>query len=106
IRPVEEGAGDRQAVACIVAWASGERRQCPTVIVAEMRQLTAVARKNASSERQPSGDALELRSARVAGHACNGERQQVEIERVLVIVRRSLAVAAVGRNLPVGLTQK
>ena len=103
IGTAEERAGHRQTVADVVRIAARDRPQRAAIVVAEMRQTASVGREDPGGEGQPRRRAFEIRRRSVAGDARDGEREQVEIERVLVIVRRTLAMAAVGADLPVDL---
>jgi hypothetical protein len=99
-RPAERdtGIGRMQAV-------DGE--QFAAVVVADERQPSA----RVGHAVQPRGHAIDdrrqgLRRVDVLGHAGDGERQGVEVERVAVIVRRALGVRAIGQHLPRALLEQ
>ena len=73
-----------------------------SVIVAEVRDAAAIVGEEPGRERQAGDRALErLRRRLVTGDPGDDQREQVEVERVALIVRRALRMAAVAVDLPV-----
>ena len=95
IRPADERCGNRQGVSNVVGRTAAQREQHAAVVVADVGDAAAIVGEQAGSERHVSDGFLERGGHRILGNACDGKRQQIEVERVAVIVRRSLAVPPV-----------
>ena len=65
-----------------------------------MRHPAAIVCQQSRGKGETRNGALELGGDRVIGQPRDHQRQQIEIERIPVVMRRSLAVAAVGCQLP------
>jgi hypothetical protein len=72
----------------------------PAVIVADERHLAVVVGDRAEVLGLRARRALEHRRRRIPRRARDQQRQQIEVGRVAVVVRRELDVAAIGADLP------
>ena len=94
----EQPGGQRQRIAGVGAVAAADREQLAAVVVADPRQVSAIVGDGPREAGQPPGRFGEGPRV-VAGQPRHRERQQVEVQRVAVIVERSLDVAAVRADL-------
>src|SRR5207245_10260537 len=102
----DERRSDGEGVADIVDGAAAYWQQGSRVIVADVRQPSAVVGEQACGESEAAHGLLECRGGRVLRNPRDGERQQVKVEGVAMVVRRPLAVAAVRRNLAIDLVDE
>ena len=87
---------------------SGDRKQLAAVVIADERHASRRVGDVAQGGRHAVGDAGERGFAPASSwvSAGRGEREQVEVERVAVVVRRALGVKAVGEHLPIDLAHQ
>src|SRR5580765_4501269 len=71
-----------------------------------MGEAAVVVREQASGAREPGDRRFEVRGRGVVGQARDDQGEQIEVERVPLVVCRQLAVSAVGRDLPLDLREK
>ena len=97
---VDECGGDAEAVANIIHAPRRQGAQDAAVVVPEVRQPAAVVGEQPRGERETADGALERVGHRIARDSRDDERERVEIECVAMVMRRPLAVTAVGGDLP------
>ena len=101
VRPSDERGCDREAVAEVVGRPAPERRERAAVVVADVWRPAGVVGQQPGGEREPAGRVIEERLPRVGRDSRNGQSEEIKIEGIPVVVRRTLAVAAVGGDLTV-----
>ena len=106
IVPAGQRRGDRQAVTHVVRRAAGDREQRAAVVVTNVGQAAAIVGKQPRRSGQPRHGVFEPIGRRVAVEPRDDEREDVEVERIPVIVRRALGMAAVRADLPFDLIEE
>ncbi len=105
-RPAKECRGRRQAVPNIVRRSAADRKQRAAIVIADVRQAPRHVAQHSGGGGEPVEGPGKLIGAGVVRCPRDGECQEVEIQRVAVVVRRAFDVPPVGRHLPACLIEQ
>ena len=89
LRLIQHGRRDRQAVARVVRIPSRHRHQRAAVVVSDVRKAARVVREETRGGGEATGGMLEVGGCGIAGEASDRQREEIKVEWVVVVVRRT-----------------